>query len=280
MIVDCQWIDKNMEALLSGTLSHQDQERARNHLESCGACGKEVAALNSIDPLVKKYFEAELDTVLRRHAAHVPRPSKARNVALSTAAVVALSVLVAVMLRTPPVSPTLSSISPEPQVASSQTVATPPALKTTEPNSLERTKPIETASGDHGQIPRVIATAPENAPDFLVFDTAGYSRSLNDYRGYVFIVGILNASQPESIANLERIYKTFNSNPKFRFLAVSMDRQSRPSKTTFPIAYNHGSKLFGARPGEFVMLDETGSVRLRGSLLQNYENLQRALADR
>jgi len=44
--------------------------------------------------------------------------------------------------------------------------------------------------------------------------------------------------------------------------------------------YNQGSNLFGAEPGEFVMLDETGAVQLRGSLVNDIDALRKALQEK
>src|SRR5262245_28076028 len=99
MHMDCQWIDKNLEALFSGTLSQDDQQRAERHIENCGSCAKEVAALNSIDPLVKKYFQNELYQV---QAASPRRLTKARLVAVSSVALLTACLLLAIGLRTSP----------------------------------------------------------------------------------------------------------------------------------------------------------------------------------
>ncbi len=275
MNVDCQWIEKNLEPLFCGTLSPEDQVRARRHIEDCGACAKEVAALNSIDPLVKTHFQAELQRALRRPAFGPRRFAKGR-LAFNAAAVLAFSLLVVAILRTPQNTANRSASSREEAAASEPSPPAPP-VKPTDTTTVERAKPAESAPDNSAQTSRIVATPAPSAPDFLVVDPAGYSRTLNDYRGYFLVIGILNSGQPEATANLERIYKTFNSNPKFRFIGVSNDRQAKPAKTTFPMAYNHGSKLFGALPGEFVLLDEMGSILLRGSLAKDLDRLQTAL---
>src|SRR5207245_8534971 len=117
----------------------------------------------------------------------------------------------------------------------------------------------------------------ENTPDFLVTDPAGYSHTLDDYRGHFVVIAVWTAGQPEPTANLERLYKTFGANPKFRFLGVANERLAKPANTTFPVVYNQDSKILGIQPGQFVLLDETGLVKLRGSLLKDFESLRRAL---
>ena len=94
------------------------------------------------------------------------------------------------------------------------------------------------------------------------------------------MIGVLNAGQPDVASNLESLYKTFGSNSKFRFIGISNDRQARLVNTTFPVTYNQGSKLLGAQPGEFVLLDEAGMIQLRGSLVRDFETLRRSLQER
>src|SRR5437660_10675601 len=110
MTVDCQWIHKNLEALFCGTLSPEENRIARAHIESCGACDREVAALNAIDPLVKRYFQSELNRAVRVSATR-SRTWLKRRLALASAGVLAAAVLLAVALRTPPQSPATPSAS-------------------------------------------------------------------------------------------------------------------------------------------------------------------------
>jgi hypothetical protein len=116
-----------------------------------------------------------------------------------------------------------------------------------------------------------------DASDFLVTDPAGYSHSIADYRGHVVVIGVWKSDQVETVANLERLYKANAANSNLRLLAVATDRSPKPANTTFPIVYNQGSKLFGAQPGEFVVLDENGMIELRGSLVKDFGNLTKAV---
>jgi hypothetical protein len=280
MNTDCQWIDKNLEAFFSGTLSQEDQHRAQHHIANCGQCGKEVAALNSIDPLVKRYFDSEL----RRVQQEPPRRiAKVRLAAVSSVALLAACLLFAIALHNSRSDSNASSAVPIQAANSpSQPADTVVSAKTSDREATaERTKPADSTANVTVQAPRAAAAPDSNAPDFMVIDPAGYSRTLSDYRGYVFVLSILNRDQRDVISHFEQLYKQFGSNRKFRFLAVSSDRQIRmPNTTTFPVAYNHGSKLFGALPGDFVLLDETGALRLRGSLVKDFERLQKTLQEK
>ena len=273
--MDCQWIDKNLEALFSGTLSHEDQQRAEQHIESCGACEKEVAALNAIDPLIKSYFQNELYRVRQGASRSVV---KGRLAVATSVALIAVGVLIAATLRTSHSDLSTPSAPPVPAANSLQSQQTPPSVKSADAaDAVERAKPLDSTPNAAAITASPAATRDNNAPDFMVIDPAGYSRTLADYRGYVFIVGVLGTDQSDTTSDFERLYKEFAANRKMRFLAVANDRQFRRANTTFPVAYNQGSKLFGTAPGDFILLDESGSIQLRGSLTKDFDKLEKAL---
>ena len=277
MTIDCQWIEKNLEALFCDTLSPELNRIARAHIDNCGSCSKEAAALKAIDPLVKMYFQGELDRALKARAVAGRGLPVSRVLGLSSAALVAASALLVFTLRTPPQQPALPAASSIPEATASQPSEATPLVKSTEAPVVERAKPDATPPARETQIPRATARTGKDAPQFLVTDPAGYSRTLNDYRGHLLVIAVLNSRQNQPASNFERLYKAFGSNSKFRFLAVSTDRQPRPAETTFPLTYNRGSTLFGAAPGEFVLLDEKGLVQSRGSLLTDFDAVFKAL---
>src|SRR6185369_2063734 len=159
-----------------------------------------------------------------------------------------------------------------------QTEPTTPAIKQNEQSTPQLSKPNPEPATPADRLP-VVPPVPvaSSAPEFLLTDPAGYSHSLEDYRGHVVVIGVWRHDQRESIANLEQLYKTFATNSKIRFVGVPSDRQSKADNTTFPVLYNQGSKLFGAKPGEFVLLDENGNVETRGSLVKDIDSLTKAL---
>jgi len=278
MTVDCQWIEKNLEALLCDALNPEESRLAQAHIDNCGSCAKEIAALNTIDPLVKRLFRSELNRSVsaRPRARRVLTPGL---VGLSSAALIAVSVLLFFTLRVPQQNTVLQTGTVAEQVApASSEVA--PVVKSTEGAGVERAKPVESAQPDRTPIPRGVPAPENNGPDFLVTDPAGYQRTLADYRGHLLVMGVLNAGQPDVASNLESLYKTFGPNPKLRFIGISSDRQARVANTTFPVAYNQGSKLLGAQPGEFVLLDEAGMIQLRGSLVRDFETLRKSLQEK
>src|SRR5580693_9143039 len=122
MTVDCQWIEKHLEALHYGSLNTEENRLAGRHIESCGSCRKEVDALNAIDPLIKKHFQRQLEI------ARQPRQSltvqRGRLLGLSAAAAAIAAVLLFVMLPGPhpiPLTPV------QPQIAPTASVETPAA---------------------------------------------------------------------------------------------------------------------------------------------------------
>jgi hypothetical protein len=272
MNVDCHWVEKNLEALFCDGLDAEDSRIARQHLETCMSCRNEVRALNAIDPLIKNYFQRELE------AARRPRALDTRKVfGLSGAAVALVAILLFVVLRTPQTTP-LPTATSRPQIGPTASTEAAPPIKDTSGGEIERAKPSAEPVTPADQNP--IAAAPLSAtlPEFLVTDPAGYTRTLDDYRGHIVVIGVWTTGQPESTANLDRLYKAFGANPKFRFLGISNQRFAKPANVTFPAVYNQGSRLFGAQPGEFVVLDENGSVELRGSLVKDFNSLRKALA--
>ncbi len=280
MTIDCQWISKNLEALFTGGLTPEEDQSARGHIEGCSNCREEVQALHAIDPLIKNYFQRELARALTRPSGVVVRRRKALPLGLAAATLA--GIVLVVVLR----GPAVHTVSPpaQTQIVPAAPVDTiPPTIKATTAAEAERAKPSpESTGGSLNRHPGEDRPATTSVPggdaaDFLVTDLAGYSWSLDDYRGHILLIGVWSSDQRASIANLERLYKSFGSNSKLRIVGVSNARQTKPTNTTFPVAYNQGSKLFGAGSGEFVLLDESGAVRLRGSLVKDFDSLRKYL---
>jgi hypothetical protein len=271
MSIDCQWVEKNLEALFCDGLNADEARLARTHIENCANCRTEVAALNAIDPLVKKYFQQQMT------AARVPQRAR-RSVIFGTAAaaIVAL-LLVALTLRAPevniinpPAGPTIVQTNAPPSVGM------PEAVKTETAPDTARAKPEPAPPAD--ALPQARVVAPDqSAPEFVVADVAGQSNTLNEYRGRIAVIGVWGADQPEATANFEVLYKTLSSNTKLRFVGVTNAGVVRARNTTFPMVYNQGSRLLGLQPGEFAVVDERGSIELRGSLVKDFDNLRQLL---
>jgi len=271
MNVDCQWVGKNLEALFCDALTESEERLARTHIKNCTLCRNEAHALNAIDPLIKSYFRRELEIARRPRVIHKGR------IFISGAAAAVFGALLLLLIRTPQPVPAVAPVSAAevaPPAASEDTAAPIKQIGTEEPR---RAKPTLEPSAPPDRQPRVTAVVGANAPEFLVTDPAGYSHTLDEYRGHVVVIGVWSRNQAESVANIERLYRAFAANPKFRFLGVSSDHQPKPANTTFPVVYNQGSKILGTGPGEFVLLDENGAVELRGSLVKDFDGLTKAL---
>ena len=267
MHVDCQWISKNLEALFCDGLSDAEHRLARAHIEGCAACHGEVQALNAIDPLIKDYFRQQLSTAM------APKRSR-MSLVYAGAATVAATILLVLVVRTPSTDPGFTPSPSQSQVAPSASLETSSTIKADTPEGLrEKPQPSAPAQPDR----QAAAPVLPNAPDFFVTDPAGYSRTLADFRGYIFVMGVWSEDQPQAVSSLERLYRSFSSNTKLRFIGVSNERLARPADTTFPIVYNQGSQLLGAKPGEFIVVNEAGLVSLRGSLVNDVENLEQFL---
>jgi hypothetical protein len=270
--INCQWIENNLEALYCDKLDPEQVRIARAHIESCQSCSREVQALNAIDPLVKNYFRRELQAAQQRRTLRA-----GRVFGLSAATLALVAVLLFVVLGTP--QKQIRHVDP-PAVAQNEVApavqndVTPPTKTPDESASVTRTKPVNqpTVTSDRTPVGRPATSG--DAPEFLVTDLAGYAHKLEDYRGHFALIAVWSGASQEAISNLESLYKTYGGNVKFRFIGVSNAHVAKPASATFPVFYNQGSKLFGARSGEFVLLDENGGILLRGSLVKDIDSLR------
>jgi hypothetical protein len=269
MNVDCQWISKNMEAVFCDGLTDEEDRLAKAHIQSCEACRAEMQALIAVDPLIKKYFRQQMGV------AQAPRRVR-RSLVYGGAAAVMAAIALVLVFQMPLVNTTISPPSPQAHTVPPAPPETPPVIKTDGTTDAVRAKPQPSAAPVPDRIePAVVPDA--NAPEFLVTDPAGYSRTLEDYRGHVALIGVWSKDQPQSVASLERLYKTFGSDTRLRWVGVSNERVPKPANTSFPVLYNQGSRVLGLKPGEFVLLDEAGGVKLRGSLVKDFEELRKLL---
>jgi hypothetical protein len=273
--MNCQWIENNLEALLCDRLDPEHAQQARAHIENCAACRSELQAFNAIDPLIKRHFQSEL----RR--ANQPRVVRGGRIfGLSAATLSLVAALLFVAFRTPqstPAPPAVHVSVPSPSIAEVQ----PPLPQDKNPDAgavvVERAKPAVEPAKPADKTPDAQAARSQNAPEFQVIDAAGYSRKLEDFRDHIVVIGVWSGASAEAVANLERLYKAYGSNARFRFLGISNKKLAKPANATFPVFYNQGSKLLGVQPGEFAVLDEKGEILLRGSLVKDFDELLRTL---
>lgn len=260
MNVDCKWIEDNGEALFCDGLTSEQDRLVRSHLESCFQCREKIADLKAIDPEIREVFKYDLAM------ARIPRPKRSPLLlGAAGTALAAAAILIAVNVQPPPAA--TQSVAP-PSIAAAVPETAPVPKTAGSGTAGDRAKPEPSVSAQPGVSAADAALPTEaNAPEFLVSDLAGYSRTLNDYRGYTLIFGIWSADQPQTAANLEHIYKAVGANTKLRVLGVSQKREAKPAGTTFPTAFNQGSSLLGAAAGQFVVVNGNGKTVLRGNLL-------------
>lgn len=272
MNVDCHWITANLESFFCDRLSADEHRLARLHIETCTECRNEVEDLEAVDLQVKRYFQHQLSLA----KTHRPRRSRLSLGAVGAAgAVMAALIALAVLLQRPAVEKTGQPETLPAVVSSSSTPIETVAKDSSVPETIRAKPDVVDAA------PAIIAKGSDvelkGDVDFVVIDPAGYIRTLEDYRGYAVLIGIWSSSEPQSGANLERIYQTFGGNAGIRVLGASNEQQGKPPNTTFPVVYNHGSTLWEATSGEFVLLDQTGQFKLRGSLLNDFDRLSQTL---
>ena len=280
--MDCRWVENHLEAIFCDTLAEEETRLAREHIENCAACRSEVQSLMAIDPLIKKYFHAQVARAVRAGDAPARGIWRSRW-SLQAAAVAVVAVVLILLFRIPQPNDVQTTVSV--QTAAAPASVDGPSIDkkdSAEPNERAKPSADRLAETEVSGRSTVLSPTPDttNAPTFLVSDPAGYSHSIQDYRGFKTFIGVWSPEQPRSIAALERLYKTFGSNPALRFIGVSPQRSSKPPNTTFPVFSNQGSRLMGAKPGEFVLLNEVGSVTLRGLLAEDFETLSKALREK
>jgi hypothetical protein len=222
--------------------------------------------------LIRRYFRNHLSSARQSRTLR-----KGRIFGISAAAATAAVLLSVLLIRTPAPQPLVTTITPPPNTEAIAAVETAVPVKKDEPDAPARTKPSAEPSATPDRKASLSAPTLPNAPDFLVTDPAGYSHRLEEYRGHLVLLAVWSSDQSDSISAIEKLYKTHAANSKLRFLGVSNQPQVKPPNTTFPVLYNQGSKLLGAQPGEFVLLDENGAVELRGSLVRDFDAITKAL---
>ncbi len=278
MKIDCQWVTTNLEAISCDSLGAEEARLAKAHIQECAHCRAEIESLEEIDVMVRKYVRHQMAVAV------APKRQRVAWGSIGAAAAVAIALVMAVSLQffpgTGTVEPALEQALTAPAPA-----ANPQLDKDSESTATQRSKPEEAGSAAGVTSGRPAPAANEKvpdgpgAPDFLITDPAGYSRTLEDYKGYVFFFGVWQPTQTAAIANIETVYRNFGSNTKLRIVGISNQRQVNPANTTFPLFYNQGSRLLNTASGEFLLLDQTGAIRLRGSLLTPSEDLVRTLRD-
>jgi len=264
MKVDCRWFGTKLEAYFCETLGDEDLRLAAEHLNTCLTCRREVQALNDIDPLVRQLFDHRMAKA--EAATRAPRRSVGFQLGLAGAAL-AMTAALAFMILTRQTSP-----QPTPALPSSASnVDTNTTLaentKSEDSSQPERLKPDAPITKSSKSTPAAEPAIPDNAPEFLVITPEGYSKSLQDYKGRVLLMGVWANDQSEAVQNLQKLYQALGTRTDVRILGASTRNQDRPAGTTFPIVFNNGSRLLETRTSNFVVVDKEGNVQMRDSLV-------------
>jgi len=261
-MTNCQWINSKLEAYFTEELPGEEFQRVQDHLASCAECRRQVDSFQEIDSMVRGVFKRRV--ALAQQAAQMNTRPRVFKIALAstTLAVVALLLVIGMPFF---------QQTPAPPVAT-QTPSVPEIQPEVKKDSVEGSANRQLAKpGDEAPAPTAVEPSLESigsdAPDFVITDPAGYTATLETYRGRAFLFGVVSRDQKSAVAGLQQIYDAFDSNRGIRIVGIS--RQHRDEgfdRATFPILFNHGSKLMGIADGHFLLLDATGKPRLEGSL--------------
>jgi len=259
-MTNCDRFKSKLEAYFCDTLAEEDLRFGQTHLESCAECSREVESLKSVDPMVRAVLQRRL--LLARMAAQAntrPRILKLGLAAAGLAAAVFVLSVGTVFLRETPPPPVIVQ---KPPTVPVETDVRKDGVEQEIPGLLKPKggKPVEPAPQPYLDSPQV------DGPDFAITDAAGYTRTLETYRGRVVLFGVLSPEQKAAVSNLQQIYDDFGSNPGIRVFAVARRREDKLNSATLPTHFNNGSKLLGVREGEFLLIDATGKTKLEGSL--------------
>jgi len=267
MKVDCQWFSTNLEAFFSDSLDAQQFQLASEHLKTCLSCRSEVQALRDMDPVVKQLLKYRMTKALA--ASHAPKRSAAFQLGLAGAALAIVGVLgfVVFLGGTGGFGGLLPASQTTLQSEGSPNSMTSNDVKVDDEIPALRAKPDAPDPNSPGVKPGPEPPVTNISPAFLVTDPAGYSTSLEDYRGRVLFIGVWSEEQPEAAHNIQKLYQAFGNRKEVRILGVTSRNQERPAGMTFPMVFNNGSRLLDTHSADFAVVDKEGNVQMRGSLV-------------
>jgi hypothetical protein len=265
MTTNCQWCESKLEAFFSEELGPEDLGLVQAHLGSCTACSRQVQELREIDPMVRQVLHRRL--AMARTAAQFNTRPRVWRVAMAGSAIALTVVLGLGMLAFRPVAPApIVVTNPPPAVDPAPSpVIDNPKDKINPDKSTGVLKPEEGRTPPPAPQPELDMRPPEG-PDFAIIDASGEAFTLEDYKGRVLLFGVVSSDQQEATSNLQELYVAFGSNPKVRVLGVANRRDDKFEGATFPLRFNHASRLMGIQRGQFAIVDAAGSLKVKGSL--------------
>jgi hypothetical protein len=257
MTTPCDWIESRIEDLVS-----DDPRLDRvigEHTSGCASCRRQVDTYLEVGRLLGACFHQR--AVEARRAATAPRlPAR-----LVLAAAVLGAVLLAVWFGVLGGSARIA-------VDSASGVPTGPSAIEAGP---DRAKPSD-GEPEASLIPGEVAPPPPADIRFYVMDATGYVHTLDEFRGSVVVMGVLEGGA-EAGLKLGRLYESIPPRADLRFLAVGLDAMPAAEVRGIPLMVNRGSTLLETAAGEFAILTREGQVHSRGTLSDpDFEDLVRA----
>jgi hypothetical protein len=265
MTTNCKWCESKLEAFFAEELPPEELGMFKTHLGSCEDCSRQVRELNGIDPVVRQVFQHRLATA--RAAAQWNTRPRVWKLALAGSAI-ALAAVLGISLLIPRHQETQQPIAkdqPKITAPAPEEIVEAPKQKTTAAPLTGLGKPGDGTTAPPAPQPQ-LDNRPADGPEFAVIDANGQSNTLDAYRGHVLLFGVVSSDQKEATTNLQELYQAFGSNPKVRIIGVPNHRDDKIEGATFPIWFNHGSKLMGVQNGQFLLLDASGASKVKGSL--------------
>jgi Putative zinc-finger len=261
--MNCQWLNSKLESYFCDGLSEEDRQVFQKHMASCEDCRQRVESLKEIDPLVREVLQRRL-AIARMAAQSNPRPRLFKlgmGAAGLAAAVVLLLVVGLRFAEDTPIPPPPVAIQPPPVQQLPPEVKKDPSPE----SNPSLTKPKDGTPAKPAPQPQLDSPLPDG-PDFAITDAAGYTATLETYRGRVLLFAVVSADEKAAIANLQQLYDAFGSNPGIRVFAVARHREDQFNGVSFPVFFNNGSRLLGVQDGKFLLADASGKSKLEGSL--------------
>ena len=256
---NCEWINPKLEAYFTDELPGEELQNVQTHLAACAECRRQVESFNEIDSMVRGVFKRRV--ALAQQAAQMNTRPRLFKIALASTSFAIVALLLVLGL-------TFFQQTPAPPVAVQHPPSVPevqPEVKKDDVVEIGRAKPDDDAPAASAVDPSFEHVG-SDAPDFVITDAAGYTTTLESYRGRAFLFGVVSPDQKSAVAGMQQIFDSFDSNGGIRIVGISRHREEGFDKARFPIRFNHGSKLMGVADGHFLLLDATGKPRLEGSL--------------
>jgi hypothetical protein len=267
MTQNCQWFGSKLDAYFEGKLAGSDLSSFDEHRNGCSDCQRKVSELDAeliqVEPVLRQVLRYRL--VQSQSVGAWNYRARVWRLALAGSGIAAVGVLGVTLFFRSPVAPPPQIVTQPPTLE--EPAAAPPVKtdKVEVAGTVQRAKPDEAPEAGSAPAPRA-GDVTADGPDFAIIDAAGYSASLETYRGKVLLFAVVSPEEREAVRNLQGLYNDFGANPGVRVLGVATQRDA--AFTGFPVFYNQGSKLLGVETGQFLLADGTGKVVLRGGLTE------------